>query len=853
MQDWGLAVRLARREMRGGIKGFRIFLACLALGVGAIAAIGSLKVAVEEGLATDARKILGGDVDIRIIHRDAPAAARTWLRANAQSVSRVVEMRSMAYRVTKGEGRDRLLVELKGVDDRYPLYGDLEIGKKAGGAKLIAPLLGKRDGLPGALVEQMVLTRLRLKVGDVVRVGTRQFRIAGVIDREPDRGTGIFTLGPRLMVRLSDLQETGLIQPGSLLYFHYRVKLAPGTSIDTFLERLKSAFPKAGWRVRALAQAAPGLRRFLDQMAFFLTLVGLTALLVGGLGIANGVRAYLEGRIETIATLKCVGAPAGLVFRTYLVQLTMIAAIGVVGGLAIGVLLPWALSDVLNELLPVQLKIGIYPGPLLLASVFGILTALAFSMWSLGRARMVPPGALFRQGVISDQTAPPRGYLFATAGLVAVLVALIIATSVDKLLAAIFIAACGATFFLFRGFAWLVARLAERLSRPGSAAQRNPGLRLALANLHRPGAPTPSVILSLGLGATVLVAISVIEGNFTKQVRERLPKNAPSYFFVDIQPDQVKAFEAAVRKVAGPGAMQRQPMVRGRIVRLNGKPVDINRIHPDARWAVRSERGLTYAAKLPKGTRILQGKWWPETYSGPPLVSFDARLAAGMGLTVGSTMTINILGREITARVANLREIRWQAMRVNFTIIFAPGTLESAPHSHISAVQVPKEKEVALLRAVTDALPNVSAIRVRDALESAAEVLDKIGFAVRATAGVTILAGLLVLAGAVAAGHRRRVYDAVVLKVLGATRRRVLGAFLMEYGLLGIAVASISALLGTVVAWLVMTLAMRVPWTFMPVTVIATALVCASVAIVFGFVGTWRAMGQKPAPLLRNE
>jgi putative ABC transport system permease protein len=853
MGNWPLALRLARREMRGGIGGFRIFLACLALGVGAIAAIGSLKVAVEEGLATDARKILGGDVDIRIIHRDAPPKAQAWLRANAKSVSRVVEMRSMAYRVRKGAGRDRLLVELKGVDQQYPLYGNFEIGKQAGGSALIAPFLAPKNGLPGALVEDMVLTRMRLKIGDVIRIGAQQFRVSGVIAREPDRGTGLVTLGPRLMVGLSDLQKTGLIQPGSLLYFHYRVKLAPGANVDAFIERLKAAFPKAGWRVRALAQAAPGLRRFLDQMAFFLTLVGLTALLVGGLGIANGVRAYLEGRVATIATFKCVGAPAGLVFRTYLVQMLMIAIIGVIGGLAIGVLLPWALSDLLNQLLPVKLQIGIYPEPLALASLFGLLTALAFSMWSLGKARMVPPGALFRQGVSTDGTAPPRAYVFATVGLVAILVALIIATSVDKVLAAIFIAACGATFFLFRGFAWVVARLAKRLSRPGGAAQKNPGLRLALANLHRPGAPTPSVILSLGLGATVLVAISLIEGNFTQQVRERLPKNAPSYFFVDIQPDQVKAFEAAVRKVAGPGALQRQPMVRGRIVRLNGKPVDLNKIHPDARWAVRNERGLTYAAKLPKGARILKGKWWPASYSGPPLVSFDARLAAGMGLVVGSTMTINILGREITARVANLREIRWQTMRVNFTIIFAPGTLESAPHSHISSVQVPREKEVELLRAVTDKLPNISAIRVRDALESAAQVLDKIGFAVRATAGVTILAGLFVLAGAVAAGHRRRVYDAVVLKVLGATRGRVLRAFLLEYGLLGVAVASISAILGTIVAWLVMTLAMRVPWTFMPVTVIGTALVCAAVAIAFGFVGTWRAMGQKPAPLLRNE
>lgn len=850
--DLGLAFRLARREMRGGIRGFRIFLACLALGVGAIAAIGSLKSAVEEGLSNDARNILGGDVSMRIIHREAPDKALTWLRQNSAAYSRVVSMRSMAYRIKTGDAGDRLLVELKGVDGAYPLYGSLRL-RGVGETTDLSGYFAVRDGVPGALVEELVLTRMGLKVGDLLRVGTGRYRITGVIEKEPDRGTGIFTLGPRLMVGLDTLKATGLLRPGSLLAYRYRVRLAPGANVNDFVKRLQAAHPKVGWRVRALAQAAPGLRRFLDQMAFFLTLVGLTALLVGGLGIANGVRAYLEGRMATIATFKCVGAPAGLVFRTYLIQVLMLAALGVLGGLAIGVLLPWTLSGVLNQLLPVTLDIGIYPLPLILAAAFGFLTALTFSMWSLGRAREVPPGSLFRQGVSPDGIAPPTRYLYATGALVAVLVALIIATSIDKTLSAIFIVSVAAAFFLFRGFAWLVTWAARRLSSPGGRPLRRPGLRLALANICRPGAPTASVILSLGLGATVLVAIALIEGNFSRQVNERLPKNAPSYFFVDIQPDQVEAFEAAVRTVAGPGALERQPMVRGRIIRLKGKPVDINQVHPDARWAVRSERGLTYRADLPKNSEVVAGKWWAADYKGPPLVSFDARLAEGMGLKVGDSLTVNILGREITAKIANLRRITWGSMRVNFTIIFAPGTLESAPHSHIAAVRVPRDKEVALLRAVTDKLPNVSAIHVRNVLESAGEILGKIGFAVRATAGVTILAGLFVLAGAIAAGHRRRVYDSIVLKVLGATRGRVLHAFLLEYGLLGAAVAAISALLGTVIAYIVMVFAMRGNWAFEPVTVAATAIICASVAVVFGFVGVWRAMGQKPAPLLRNE
>ena len=859
--DLGIAARLARRELRGGVRGFRIFLACLALGVAAIAGIGSLGMAVREGLRADAQKILGGDVAVRLIHREANPAERAWLERNA-TVSQAADMRAMAYTAGGAAGsgvaqRRRVLVELKGVDGLWPLYGSAGVDGTPAGHDRLAALLAARSGVYGALVDPALPVRLGVAVGDRLRIGGQSFEIRGLLTGEPDRGTRLFTLGPRILVSRAGLQATGLVRHGSLIYFHYRLKLPPGADAAAFADRLKTALPKAGWRVRSLGEATPAAQRFLARIALYLTLVGLTALLVGGLGVANGVRAWLDGRIATIATFKCLGASARIVFLTYLIQVLVLALAGVAIGLVAGAILPAALAGLVESVFPVTLRLGLYPAPLAVAALFGLLTALAFSLWSVARAREVPPATLFRQTVSSVEGRPKPLYIAITALLVAALAGLALLTAADPVIATIFIGGCAGAFLLFRGLAWLVARGAARLSDPARGAhgrnRRGPSLRLALANIHRPGAPTASVILSLGLGATVLVAIALIQGNLMDQVRRQMPDRAPAFFFIDILPHQAARFDGAVNGAGGVSRTTRMPMVRARIVKLNGVPAAEAAVHPDARWATRSERGLTYAAAMPEGSRLVAGDWWPADYRGPPQVSFDAELARGMGLGVGDTITFNVLGREITAKIANLRRVQWRTVGMNFTVIFAPGTLESAPHSHIAAVYAEPEAEMRLLAAVNNALPNVSGVRVRDALESAAGILETIGVALRSTAAVTLLAGLLVLAGAIAAGHRRRVYDAVVLKVLGATRGRVLRAFLLEYGLLGLVTAAIAAVLGAIVAWAVLTLAMGSPWTFLPGTAIGTALLCLAVMLLFGFVGTWRAMRQKPAALLRNE
>jgi putative ABC transport system permease protein len=840
MNGLPLAFRFARRELRHGLRGFGIFLACLTLGVAAIAGVGSLAAAVDAGLKTDARVVLGGDAEFHLINREATPEQRAAI-SHGGAVSETAQMRAMAR---TPDGDRRSLIELKAVDGTYPLYGAVTLDP----AQALPQALGEVDGHWGAVVDPALLARLGVKLGDTIRVGDGDFVIRAALTREPDLGGNMLIFGPRVMVTMAGLDATGLLQPGALVSHSYRLRAGPGIELAPFVAGVVAAFPDAGWRVRDFRNATPSVEQFVDRVTMFLTLVGLTALLVGGVGIGNAVRGYLAGKTATIATLKCLGAPAGLIARIYLVQIMALALAGIVLGLVIGAVAPPLIAPFIAAELPAEAQIGLYPVPLAVAAGFGVLVTLGFSLWPLGRAREISAASLFRDLVAPELRRPPWLYLAAIAASGIALAGLAIGVSPERMIALWFVLGAAATLLAFQLAALLVMAAARRIR-----GIRRPGLRLALANLHRPGAPTGSIVLSLGIGLTVLVAIALIQGNLVREVREALPQAAPSYFFLDIQPNQVADFDRLMKTMPGVTGFDRVPSLRGRIMAVNGVPIEQVKVAPGARWATASERGLTYAANPPRGSRVVAGEWWPADYSGPPLISFDADLARGMGLAVGDTLTVNLLGRDVTARIANLRSIDWTSLGINFAIIFAPGTLEGAPQTHIATARTTPEAEDAVERAVTDRFPNVSAIRVKDALDAIARILEQIGVAVRITAAITLVAGTLVLAGAVAAGHRRRVYDAVVLKVLGATRGDIGGVFLLEYGLLGLITAAIAGAIGSIAAYFLLTEVMHASWLFMPAAVLGTTVVAVLLTLVVGFAGTWRALGVKPAPLLRNE
>ncbi len=841
--SWSLAARLARRELRGGLRGFRIFIACLALGVAAIAAVGSTRAMLAESIGADAREILGGDLRVDLVHRPATPEERAGLTATGD-IAASAEMRAMA----RGEGPDsrRALVELKTVDASYPLFGAMDTEPSLPREALLA----KRNDLWGAAVAPEFLNLVELSVGDIIRVGKARFEIRAAIEHEPDRigGSGLFTLGPRVMIADAALAETALEQPGSLIRYTYRIGLPDDVTIAGAVEQLTEDFPEAGWRVRTLDESSPRLTRLIGRVTLFLSFVGLTALLVGGVGVANAVRAWLDGRTGTIATLKCLGAPRALVFRIYLLQVLALAGLGIAIGLVVGAILPMGLTGILAQVVPIRLETGVFAAPLAIAAAFGLLTALTFSVWSVARAVDIPAGSLFRAVVAPTRGWPRPAYIAATIVLALALAGLAVATASDAGFALWFVAGSAGAMLAFRIAAWAIAKGAARVR-----GIRRPALRLALAGLHRPGAPTASVVLSLGLGLSMLVTVATIEGNLGRMISDELPENAPAFFFIDIQPDQIEPFEQTVDAIAGVESREQVPMLRGRIVALNGERVSEADVPPDGRWVLRGDRGITWARSAPEHNEIASGEWWPEDYSGEMLVSLDERVAAALNLDLGDTLTVNVLGREFTATIANTREIDWQRIAINFVMIFSPGVLEAAPRMHIAIVHAEEAAEDPLERAVTDRFANVTSVRMRAALETAAALVGNVGLAVRLTAVITLVAGTLVLAGAIAAGQRRRIYDSVVLKVLGATRRDIVTAYILEYGLLGLVTAAIAALVGSVTGWAVVTYLLQLDWSLEPGAVLLTAVIATLITVGSGMVGTWRAMGQKSSPWLRNE
>ena len=847
VRSLSLALRFAIREMRGGLRGFLIFIACIALGTAAIASINSVSQTIRQTMATQGQQLLAGDVRFELTNREALPREIEFLKSLG-TVSESITLRSM---LRKPDGSDQALAELKAVDGAYPLYGSF--AAREGGDP--QTLLARKDGSFGVLLQELLMERLKLKPGDALLLGNATVRVAGTIETEPDAVSEGFGFAPRLILSQQALAETGLVQLGSLAKHAYRVRVEAGPAerdkaVADIVEKAKKAFPDAGWAIRTSRNAAPSLAENVARFTQFLTLVGLTALIVGGVGIGNAVRAYLDSKRAVIATFKCLGAPAGFIISLYFLQIMMVALIGIAIGLAIGIVAPLVANPYLASFLPVDGGFRLYPKALALAAGFGILTTVTFSILPLAIARGVSAVALFRDSSGVAGRWPQWRTLALLLVSLGMLSALAIYTAADRRIAVNVLIAIAIGFVSLRLVGRAVAWIASRAPR-----FHNPSLRLAIGNLHRPGALTSSVILSLGLGLALLVGLSLIDANLRQQLTGTLAAQAPNFFFVDIQAKDMQAFEQEVREVAPAGKVEAVPMLRGRITAFNGEDVAKAKIAPEGRWVLVGDRGVTYADKLPANSELVDGDWWTPDYSGEPLVSFSAQEAGELGLKRGDTVTVNVLGRPVTAKIANLRKVEWDRRSINFVMVFSPNTFKGAPHSWLATLTDPKltaPQEGDVLRNLVAAYPAVTSIRVKDALDTVADLTGKLADAIRAAAAIALVTSMLVLAGALAAGNRARLHDAVVMKTLGATRRMLTKTYVLEYAILGLATALFATIAGGFSAWYVISGIMKLPFVAVPGPVVTTLVLGLVITITIGLAGTWRVLGEKPASHLRE-
>ncbi|UWQ17980.1 ABC transporter permease [Jannaschia sp. M317] len=834
------AFRIARRELRGGLAGFRIFLACLALGVAAIAAVGSVRVSITEGLEREGRNILGGDAEVEFTYRRANDAELAYLDGIAAEVSEIIDFRSMA---ATGDGidADRALTQVKAVDDLYPLVGRVELD----------PAIPLSEALAGdgIVVHPVLADRLGLAIGDTLWLGAKPFTIRARLTREPDAGADGFGLGPRTLVRTEALEGSGLLAEGSLFDSQYRLTLpdTPDEALDTLKADTRETFAESGVRWRDRRNAAPQVARFVDRIGSFLVLVGLAGLAVGGVGVSAAVRAYLDRKTAVIATLKTIGAEGRTIFAAYLMQIGALASVGIVLGLILGTLIPLAAGPFIEAQLPVPVALGVHPGPLAEAAVYGALTALIFTLWPLARTEQVRAASLFRDASGPMRGLPRKRYIAALAGAALLLVGLSAWLSGIPTLALYSAGGILVALAVLILAAWGVRALSRRLSRSRFVRGR-PSLRLALGAVGGPGGEATAVVLSLGLGLTVLAAVGQIDANMRAAIDRDLPEVAPSYFFVDIQPDQLPAFLDRVENDPAVSRVDAAPMLGGVVRSLGGTPAS-----EFDHWVTRGDRRISYADALPKGTRITAGEWWPEGYDGTPQVSFAQEEADELGVEIGDVVVMNVLGRDLTATVTSFREVDFSSGGIGFVLVFNEAALRGAPHTWLSTVYAEESAEAQILRDVAGNAPNITAIRVRDAIDLVTEALSALAAATSWGAGATLLTGFVVLIGAAAAGERGRVFEASVLKTLGATRRTILTSFAIRSALLGAAAGVVAIAGGALAGWGILTFVMDAPYAFEPVSALAIVIGGALATLLAGLAFAWRPLAARPAQVLRSQ
>ncbi|QFT78434.1 ABC transporter permease [Erythrobacter sp. THAF29] len=840
---WGGAWRIARRDLNARFRGLRLLLVCIFLGTAALAAIGTLTAAIERELAASGQVLLGGDLEVEVWQRDLSPEEQSAL-AEYGTISGGTRLQAMA---TAGEGDDSRAapVELKAVDERWPLYGALSLkdGREVG-----APT--GRD----AYLAQGALDRLEIDVGDSFRVGTMELTAAGVIENEPDRLSEGFQLGPTVIVAEQVPVEGGLLAPGALYQSKYRVAFEnQSQDPEAVEETLTEAFPNAGFDFRSRDRASPGADRFVEQMSDFLTLVGLAALVIAGIGIAGGVSSYLEARRGSIATLKVLGASSRDIVKVYALQIAVAALIGSAAGLATGVLVTPILGSALHGLLPVESGFVIEPAPLLLAGAYGLLVAFAFAAAPLLRARSFPAMALMRSAVVP--LSRDKRALIATAIGILAICALALLTTDQPVLSGSFLLGAGGALVALAALGLLIQFIARRLPRPS-----NPLLRSALANIHRPGAPTGALVTALGFGLAAFVLLAAIQSAIDGNIQTRVPREAPDYFVLDVPVEREARFRELVQNRFPDAAIRAVPTMRGAVLAF-GPEGNMTRVAeleelPEGAWVLSGERGITYADEVPLGNRIVEGEWWEPGHSGERLVSIDAEFADAVGLEIGDMLTIGILGTERDVRIANIREIDWENMSFNFTLVFSPNAIADVPHNLSATIELPAraspEAQGALLRDLVREFPSSSVVEVGEVLTEARTILQQVSLATLAAAAVAVLAGLAVLMGAIAAARAARMYDTVVLRVLGASRRQVLMMQLAEYGLIALALAGVALGLGSLLGWVIITQMFEFDWLPDWGEVLAVLGLGLAMVLAFALGGSLPLLRAKPAQALRE-
>ncbi len=836
-----LALKFARRELRNGITGFRVLILCLALGVSAIVAIGSIRTAIETALYSEGTILLGGNAEAEFTYRFAKIDERKWFESITSELSEVVDFRSMIA-VERGLEQEYGLTQIKAVDDAYPLFGRVILDGDISFSEALKP----RNGLDSVILERVLMDRLGLEVGNILSIGLKSFYLGGVLQYAPDSPSEGFGIGPRTIVYKSSLEGTGLLEPGTLFSTKYRLKLLDNIDLDNIAIEAKKRFEGSGLRWRDARNAAPALSEFIGQLSTFLILVALAGLVVGGVGVSSAVRSYLDVKNSVIATLRSLGASHRLIFQIYLIQISVLASIGMMLGLILGSLGPLIFSTYIKAALPFPIKMGMFLEPLIEACIYGILVTFIFSTWPLAQLEKVQAATLFRDIGEKRQVWPNYRFLAVIA----------LACGFLIVLAGIFTGSFKLTFWT--GFCVLStllllgisAHFLERSVLYISPFFRNfMSIHRALTAISAKRGDVSPVILALGMGLSILATIGQIDGNLRTAISKELPEVAPSYFVLDIQKKQMPALRKILKNDVGVKKVDEAPMLRGIITKINGK--DAKLVGGD-HWVLQGDRGITYSAAPRDITEISAGTWWPNKYTGPPQISFVADIAKEMELSLGDEMTINILGRDIIGKITSFRNVDFSSAGIGFVLVMNPSALSAAPHSFIATIYADNEAEARILRKIASTFPNVTAIRVNDVIDRFTGILGSISATISFGAYAALLTGFLVLIGTASTGIGAKKYEVAILKTLGASRNSIILTFLIRTLILGAVAGLVAGAAGILGSWALCSFVLKISFSIIWSNVLFIIFCGISANTFANILFSIQALNTRPASVLRT-
>ena len=881
---------MAWRETKGSWRHFVYFVVCITVGVGALVAVSLFAANVERAVTREARGLLGGDVEVRLSH---PLTSNgrdvlTSLTTRGITITHVSELIAMATRIDQvgSSSSPTQIVELKAVEPAYPLYGAIRLEPNQPLDALLHPDVRQCGGIPcfGALVQESLLIRMGLSVGDRLKIGHAQFLITGLVRTEPDRMANAFSLGPRVLVSQDGLSTAELIKPGSRVRERYLFKLPSGLTPSSLVPELRGRLATESARVSGFQDAQPQLKQFLQQLARYLGLIGLTALFIGGLGVATSVQAFLQEKLQTIAILKTVGADSATVIKAYTLQAVWLGLVGSLVGAALGIGLQHGLPALVASLFASDLldQLGFSPqlslislSPLVKGVALGLLSTLLFALWPLLTIRNIKPAAIFRRDVEPMQPVRPttpslwwvrwglcdRLKLCTALGFVTGLGGLSVWEAESWRIGLLFVGALILAVLLLATSAKLLVVGLGLFPLPKSLS-----FRQALSNVARPGSQTVGIMVAIGIGVMAIATVSLVEQSLLRQVGESRPGDAPTFFFIDIQPDQADRFVQIVEQRLPGKKPELTPLVRSRLHAINGETlrVDEESGQEEKREADKEERRktwyatreyvLTFLNEVPKDNTIVKGEWWNQGEAlAKPQLSVEEEAAKHLGLDIGSTVEFDIQGAIVSAEVRSIRKVEWGNFSTNFYMILSPGSLDGAPVTYVATLRVSSQDEVPIQQAVVASFPNVTAIHIGDVLTNFARVLDRLSMAIRAVALFCVLAGGLVMAAALAATRYRRLYESVILKALGATRGIIARSFAAEYALLGGVAGLIGVSLGSLLSWAVLTYFFELPWGLHPSILVSGVALTVLLTLIVGFLSTYRLLGQRPLTVLRHE